>query len=325
MSIPALNIDESKIAVLIPCYNEEMTVGKVVSDFKDALPSAKVYVFDNNSNDNSSEEARKAGAEVVLSSRQGKGNVVKHMFNTVDADLYIMADSDDTYPAASASKLISEMVNTNADMVVGTRFESHETKAFRLFHKLGNKLISGTIRFLFSTNIKDVLSGYRVFSKDYVNSVFLKSRGFEVETEMTLQALIRNMTISEVPIEYAERPEGSISKLNTFSDGVQIFRAIFMIFKDYKPILFFSTFSLLFFIAGIIAGYKPIMDYITDRYVYHLPLAVLAASFEILSVVSLGTGFILNTITNFHEENQEKINRIQKNIDRICQSMRREE
>ncbi|RKZ11632.1 glycosyl transferase [bacterium] len=312
---PALQ-PQQRIAVLLPCFNEEVTVATVVTDFRAALPSATVYVFDNNSTDRTAALAEEAGAVVVPSPRQGKGHVIAHMFRSVDADIYIMADGDDTYPADRAVELIEALESSGADMVVGARLTSFEKGSFRLLHGIGNRVISGLISLLFATKVSDVLSGYRVFSRDFVQRLYLRSPGFEIETEMTLQAIVKDAVIREVPIHYGKRPEGSRSKLNTFSDGWQVLRSIFLIFKDYQPLAFFTVASALCFVLGLVAGWYPIADYVQTRYVSHVPLALLAAALEILAVLFLGIGLILNAITKFHIENQEVVASLHRRLDR---------
>lgn len=301
---------EKKIAVLLPCYNEATTIAKCVQDFKRELPEAEIYVFDNNSTDGSADIAKSEGATVVLSAEAGKGNVVRHMFATVVADIYIMADADDTYPVADARRLINSLEKHKADMIVGMRLEQHHDKAFRSMHKFGNKLISWLISKLFSSKVTDVLSGYRVFSKNIVKNMYLKASGFEIETEMTLQALIKNFRIYEEPINYSERPEGSVSKLNTIMDGIQIFKAIFLIFKDYKPMVFFTALSIITFVLGLLAGWLPIADYLSIQYVEHVPLAILAASLILLSALLFGIGLILATVAKYHNESLQVLRNI---------------
>ncbi|RQW00526.1 glycosyltransferase [bacterium] len=307
------------IAVLLPCYNEELTIGKVVREFRQHLPTATVYVFDNNSKDRTAEIARAAGAHVVPSPIQGKGNVVRHMFETVDADIYVMADGDDTYPPEFAPGLIREQLDSGADMVVGTRLTHHHDQAFPALHGFGNKLISGLIAMMFSSSVTDVLSGYRVFSRNFIRSVYLEASGFEIETELTLQALVKNLTIREITVRYDNRPEGSDSKLDTFSDGARILRAIFMLFKEYKPFVFFTTISVICFIAGLIVGWFPIKDYIETNYVSHVPLALLAASLEILAVLCFGIGLILNSIIRSRFETLDTMKKLFRHIDKLKQ------
>jgi glycosyltransferase involved in cell wall biosynthesis len=227
------------VAVLIPCFNEEKTVGKVVTDFNTALTGASIIVFDNESTDNTAAVAQMNGATVIHAPRRGKGNVVKQMFDQVDAEVYITVDGDDTYPASAAQELVAEFRKGGVDMIVGVRESSAQEHSYRRFHRFGNRLVASLISRLFSIKLTDVMSGYRVLSKEFVKSVPLKSKGFEVETEMTLQAATKDFVIREVPIQYGSRPEGSYSKLNTFSDGFLVLKAIFIIFKDYKPLIFF--------------------------------------------------------------------------------------
>jgi glycosyltransferase involved in cell wall biosynthesis len=305
---------ERRIAVLLPCYNEEPTIGDVVRDFRAALPKAEVYVFDNKSDDDTAAIAARAGATVVASPLRGKGNVVRHMFRAVDADIYVMADGDSTYPADMAGELIAVLESSNADMVVGTRLEQHGSQSFRSLHKLGNRVISKLISALFSAPVTDILSGYRVFTRQLVRTLYLQSTGFEIETELTLQALVRKRVIEEVPIRYGARPKGSHSKLNTFADGALVFKGIFLIFKDYKPLAFFTAVSGLCFLLGLLAGWRPVLDYVQTRYVSHVPLALLAAALEILATVLLGIGLVLNAITKLHMENHELLTRL---FDRI--------
>jgi len=291
------------IAVAIPCYNEELTVAKVVLDFKEALPEAKIYVFDNNSRDKTAEYAEKAGAIVIKSPRQGKGYVIKHIFDTLSADYIVVCDGDDTYPARSVLKLL-EFSAAGADMVVGAR-NIFESGAFRKFHKFGNKLVAFLISRLFSVKLTDILSGFRVFSRDFYKNVPLRAKGFEVETELTLQGLAKNFVLVETPIEYGKRPEGSFSKLDTFSDGFLVLKSVFILFRDYKPLVFFSALSAFFAVFTILAGLAPIADYIRYKYVYHVPLAVLAIGLALLSGLSLASGIILNSIYRYHCENYE--------------------
>ena len=305
---------ERRVAVVLPCYNEQVTIAGVVADFRAALPTADIYVFDNNSDDDTARVAAGAGAIVVASPRRGKGNVVRHMFEFVEADIYVMADGDGTYPAHMARELIRVLEDSNADMVVGTRLKAHRPGSFRRLHEFGNRLIARVISVLFSASLTDVLSGYRVFDGYFVRALHLRSSGFEIETEMTLQALVRDGVIKEVPIPYGERPEGSHSKLNTFSDGALVFKAVFLIFKDYKPLMFFSCVSAVCFVLGLVAGWYPIGDYVKTRYVSHVPLALLAAVLEVLAVLFLGIGLILNAITKFHVENQELIGNLYRRV-----------
>jgi glycosyltransferase involved in cell wall biosynthesis len=292
-----------RIAVLVPCYNEEVTVAQVIEGFREALPGAAIYVFDNNSTDATARVARDHGAAVVSSLRQGKGNVVRHMFETVEADIYVLVDGDATYPPESAPALIAKLQSTAADMVVGTRLSSFGGESFRRFHLFGNRMMSWIISRLFSIRLTDVLSGYRVFSRDFVKSVPLVSQGFEIETELTLQAAAKSFRLVEHPVPYGSRPEGSVSKLSTFSDGYIILRTIFAICKDYKPLMFFLTLSLVLALASIACGIPPILDYYHTRFVTHVPMAILAAGIGITSVIFFVVGVMLDTINKYHNEN----------------------
>ena len=294
-----------RIALLIPCYNEAVTIEKVVKDFARELPQARVYVFDNNSTDGSGEIARRAGAEVVLSTGQGKGKVIQHMLDVVDADLYVLVDGDDTYPADAAPEMLARFQRDHLDMLVGARLERYEEGAFRPFHRFGNHLISRLISILFQTRLEDVLSGYRVLSRAFVRVVRTRSRGFEVETEMTLQALSKGLSVAETPVRYVRRREGSTSKLSTWSDGFLIFKCIFLLFRDYKPLVFFTTLALLLAVAALITGSAPIRDFIEMRLVLHIPRAILAAALGTLSLICLTAGLILDMIARFHQETIE--------------------
>lgn len=303
------------VAVLVPCYNEETTIEKVVRDFQAALPGAPIYVFDNNSVDQTAERARRAGAVVVKSPRQGKGNVVRHMFDTVEAAYYVIVDGDDTYPASAASELLEIAKSSGADMVVGTRLEGHGGRSFRRFHNFGNHLISKLVAWVFGIQVRDVLSGYRVFSREFVRSVLLSSPGFEVETELTIQAAARRLVIAEHPIRYGERPPGSHSKLSTFGDGFLILRLIFLIFKDHRPFTFFAALGLGAMLLGLLSGLPAVLDYARSRYVYHVPLAVLAAALCIVGTVSLGIGVLLSAVRNYHIESLEMGRRLSRQLD----------
>ena len=293
---------EPSIAILVPCYNEETTVRKVVEDFSKVLPSAQIYVFDNNSTDRTAEFARSAGAHVVSSPQQGKGFVIRHMFQVVEADIYIMVDGDDTYPADQLTNLLTQFYSAHADMLVGVRLEGRVDNAFRLFHSFGNKLVAFIISKLWRTKVTDVLSGYRIFSRDFVKNIPLQSEGFEVETELTLQALTKQFRVVETPISYGCRPENSFSKLNTYSDGYLILKSIFTIFKDYKPLIFFSLLSFVLLVLTIGFGIVPINDYLQHQWVYHVPRAILAASLGILAMLSFFVGLILDTLCKYQFE-----------------------
>jgi glycosyltransferase involved in cell wall biosynthesis len=300
------------VAVLIPCLNEERTIGKVVRDFSAALPGARILVFDNASSDGTALTAQRSGAAVIHAHRRGKGNVVKQMFEQVDAALYVLVDGDDTYPAPDAQRLIAEFRKGGVDMVVGARIAPDGVAAYRRFHRFGNRLISALIARLFSIEVTDVLSGYRVLSREFVKSVPLASSGFEIETELTLQAAAKGLASRELPIEYRPRPHGSVSKLNTFADGLVVLKAIVTIFKDYKPLLFFSGLSVALALASLAVGARAILGYLDTGLVHHLPSALLATGTAILAALSLCIGLILDTLAKYHNENIQLFRRLMK-------------
>lgn len=277
----------------------------VVRDFRQALPGARICVFDNASDDRTAEEARKAGAEVLHSPRRGKGNVLRHMSNVIDADLYVLADGDGTYDASAAPALIEKLKAAHADMLVATRLVGHAEGSFRLFHRLGNHIVSRTVSTLFRTPVTDILSGYRILTRDLVKLVRLRAGGFEVETELTLQALTKRFTIIEVPVPYGRRPQGSESKLNTWGDGFMILRLLFLLFKDYKPLVFFLAVAGVFALASLIAGSGPVLEFYRTGLVFQIPRAILAAGLGILATISLAVGLILDTVSRYHAENIE--------------------
>lgn len=292
-------MNDKKIAVLIPCYNEELTVEKTVSDFKRVLPNADIYVYNNNSKDRTKELALKAGAIVRDEYRQGKGAVVRSMFRDIDADVYIMVDGDDTYPAEEVEGLITPVLEGKADMVIGDRLSStYYTENKRPFHNFGNSLVKGLINFLFKSDLNDIMTGYRSFSKKFVKCMPVMSDGFQIETEMTIFALTNNMQVVNVPITYRDRPEGSESKLNTFSDGFKVLLTLFNLFKDNRPFLFFGCLSLIIFILGLIVGVPVIDEFIKTAYITKVPSAVLAAALMINSFLLLSVGIILDAIKN---------------------------
>jgi glycosyltransferase involved in cell wall biosynthesis len=284
------------IAVVIPCYQEALTIGRVVADFQRELPEARIYVFDNNCTDGTGEVAAKAGAIVRREKRQGKGFVVAAMFDQIEEDILVMVDGDDTYDAAFVHQLIEPILRGDADMTAATRLTEHEEKSFRPLHTAGNHLVSKIINWMFNAQIGDIFSGYRAFTRAAVRQIPITARGFDVETELTLQALYRGLIIKEMPSAYRTRPEGSFSKLNTFSDGFRVLLRLFLILKSYKPLTFFGGGSLLLFGLGLLAGARPVCEYIVERYVYAVPSAILAAALMLLAFFSLGLGLILNSI-----------------------------
>ena len=289
-----------QVAVLIPCYNEEKTVEKVVNDFKKELPNADIYVYDNNSKDKTAELAIKAGAILKHEYRQGKGNVVRSMFRDVDADVYVLVDGDDTYPADEVHKLIEPINEGKADMVVGDRLSNgtyfKENK--RGFHGFGNNLVRWLINTLFQSNVHDIMTGYRAYSRKFVKCMPVMSDGFQIETEMTVFALVYKMNIVEVPITYRDRPEGSVSKLNTFSDGFKVLVTLFDLFKDYKPLIFYSLLTLIFSIFGLIIGIPVINEFIKTSYITKVPSAILAAGLFIIAFLFMVVGLIVDYLKN---------------------------
>ncbi len=283
-----------RVAVIIPCYNEEITIGKVVADCRRHLPEAEVFVFDNNSHDDTAIRAHEAGAHVVNSRMQGKGHVVRHALRTLDADVYLIVDGDDTYSIGHAPQLIDAVANDGFEMAVGTRLQKFSDKSFRPLHLFGNKMFSFLVRVLFGQKITDIFSGYRAVSRHLVRRIPLRSGGFEIETEFTLQTFASGLPWVEIPTPYGERPAGSHSKLRTWGDGFLILKFIAHLVRHYKPMMFFSTFGCLFFACGLAAGWSPIADYIRSSYVYHVPLAILAASLMVMSAVFFGVGLILD-------------------------------
>jgi glycosyltransferase involved in cell wall biosynthesis len=291
-----------KLAALIPCYNEELTVGQVISDLKTLLPEAGIYVFDNNSTDKTEQVARESGAIVIKEHRQGKGFVVQSMFNKVAADIYLMVDGDDTYDLSKIYDMISIVKAGAADMVVGNRLETYSSRSFRPLHAFGNKLVRDLVNRLFRARLRDIMSGLRVMNRDFVKNINIIASGFEVETEMTIKALKYDFIIKEVDIEYGERPAGSVSKLNTFSDGMLVLKTIFMIFKNYKPLIFFSFASFLLAIFSLSTGWVVIDEFIETRYITHVPLAILASGSMILSIIFFVTGVMLDSIMGRFDE-----------------------
>jgi glycosyltransferase involved in cell wall biosynthesis len=304
-SAPLAPAPNRRIAVVIPCLDEASTIAKVVRDFAGALPDARVLVFDNDSTDGSAELARQAGAEVILSPLRGKGNVLRHVWDVVDADVFFLVDGDDTYPASAAPALLERFERDRLDLLIAARLEGSTHDAFRTFHRLGNRMISKLTSVLFQTHLTDVLSGYRVLSRSLVDVVRLRTQAFEVETEMTLQALSKRFAVGEMPVDYAARPTGSFSKLSTWSDGFLILRSIFLLFRDYKPLVFFTGLSGVLAFASLVAGSAPVRDFVATGYVLHIPRAILAAGLGVLAVVCLTAGITLGTIARLHGETIE--------------------
>ena len=285
------------IAVLIPCYNEQSTIRKVVEDFKNAIPSAIIYVYDNNSSDNTIAEAEAAGAIVRKEPRQGKGNVLRTMFRDIDARCYIITDGDDTYPSSYAAQMAEQVLENKVDMVIGDRLSStYFTENKRAFHNFGNVLVRRLINMLYKSDIKDVMTGYRAFGFKFAKTFAVLSKGFEIETEMTIHALDKNLLIKNIPINYRDRPQGSSSKLNTYSDGLKVLKTIFILFKNYKPFNFFMWMSLIMLLMAV--GFLiPVMaDYIKTGLVPKLPSFVACVFFAICSILSFFEALNLDTL-----------------------------
>lgn len=294
--------NQKTIAVLIPCYNESKTIQKVVTDYKKALPEATIYVYDNNSTDHTDAIAKEAGAVVTYESRQGKGNVIRSMFRNIDADCYLMIDGDDTYPAENAREMCN-MILGGTEMVIGDRLSStyfEENK--RPFHNMGNTLVRWLINKIFHADVKDIMTGYRAFSRSFVKSFPVLSHGFEIETEMTIHALDKNFLIKEIPIQYRDRPEGSFSKLNTYKDGIKVLLTITKLFRDYKPLFFFSIFAGLFFLLSLILFIPVFLEYLSTSLVPRFPTLIAAGFSLIVSILFFFTGLTLEVITKKHKQ-----------------------
>lgn len=290
--------NDARLAVLIPCYNEEVTIEKVVTDFRRELPCAEIYVYDNNSKDRTASIAKDAGAIVRHEPRQGKGNVVRQMFRDIEADCYLMVDGDDTYPAEAASALCDPILRGEADMTVGDRLSNgtYAEENKRAFHGFGNDLVRTMIRWIYGYGFEDVMTGYRAFSRTFVKTFPVQSEGFQIETELSIHAVDRRWRILDVPIVYRDRPEGSTSKLNTISDGIKVMLTISSLFKNYRPFKFFNLVSLVLCIIGLIIGLPVISEFIQTGLVPRLPSALLATGFIFLGALSFATGLILDTI-----------------------------
>lgn len=286
----------TSIAVLIPCYNESQTIAKVVADYKAALPEADIYVYDNNSVDGTDGVARRAGAIVRYERRQGKGNVIRTMFREIDADCYLMIDGDDTYPAENAREMVDKVLYEGADMVVGDRLSStYFTQNKRPFHNAGNVLVRRLVNGIFGGRVTDIMTGYRAFSRAFVKSFPVLSKGFEIETEMTIHALDKNLSLASIPVGYRDRPSGSVSKLNTVSDGVKVIGTIARLFKDYKPLPFFSLVACAFFIAALILFIPVLGEYYATGLVPRFPTLIVAGFLAVIAVQTLCCGLTLDT------------------------------
>lgn len=295
-----------KIAVLIPCYNESATVAKVVRDYREVLPEATVYVYDNNSTDGTDELARAAGAVVRYERRQGKGNVIRTMFRDIEAQCYLMIDGDDTYPAEDARAMVDKVLVDSYDMVVGDRLSStYFTENKRPFHNSGNVLVRKLVNSFFKGNVTDIMTGYRAFSRLFVKSFPVLSKGFEIETEMTIHALDKNLALTSVPVGYRDRPVGSESKLNTFSDGFKVLRTVARLFKDYKPLPFFGIIAGVLMLFALILLFPVLTEFTQTGLVPRLPTFVAACFMALFSLLSLTCGLILDTENKKSRQNFE--------------------
>ena len=295
-----------KVAVLIPCYNEVKTISKVVRDYRAALPEADIYVYDNNSGDGTDEAAREAGAIVRYEYRQGKGNVIRTMFREIDADCYLMIDGDDTYPSENAREMVNFVMERHVDMVVGDRLSAtYFTENKRPFHNLGNRMVKSLVNRIFKGNISDIMTGYRAFSYQFVKSFPVLSKGFEIETEMTIHALDKNLAVQSVAVEYRDRPEDSVSKLNTYSDGFQVLRTIARLYKEYRPLSFFSLFAGIFGLTGAVMFLPVFIEFMKIGQVPRFPTLIMSGVMFILALLMLVCGFILDTVARKHRQQFE--------------------
>lgn len=313
-----------KIAVLIPCYNEEKTIKKVIEDYKRVIPGdGVIYVYDNNSTDNTAQMAKQAGAVVRHEYQQGKGNVIRRMFREIDAECYIMVDGDDTYPAEYAPEMIQKVLEYKADMVVGDRLSStYFTENKRPFHNFGNSLVRKSINFLFKSDIKDIMTGYRAFSYQFVKSFPVLSKGFEIETEMSIHAIEKNMRMENVIIEYRDRPDGSESKLNTYSDGIKVLRTIVRLFRNYKPMHFFGLLSVVLLLLSGGFFLPVLIEYINTGLVERFPTLIVCGFAVIASIQSFFAGFILE---NMKQKDRKDFEITLIKIQQAYQGIKREE
>lgn len=297
------NEQDARVAVLIPCYNEAITIAKVVADVRQALPSARIIVCDNNSTDDTARIARQAGAQVMTEPRQGKGNVLRSLFRNIDADCYVIIDGDDTYHVDQLPLMTRMVLNDGVDMVVGDRISSSYLKVNqRRFHNFGNLLIRFLINKLFKSSVPDMLSGLRAFSPAFVKNFPILSQGFEIETEMTIYALDNNFVVRSVPVGYNNRPEGSTSKLNTFSDGFKVIKTIFSLFINFKPLLFFSTLAVILFLVGAIGMIPVFVEYFSTGLVPRFPTLIVCCFIILLSLLLLVCGLILEVANTRHKQ-----------------------
>lgn len=299
-------MEKSKIAVLIPCYNESKTIKKVVEDYKKALPDADIFVYDNNSSDHTDEIAKEAGAIVRYEYKQGKGNVIRSMFRQIEADCYLMVDGDDTYPADNAKEMCDLVLEGKADMVIGDRLSStYFTENKRPFHNFGNRIVRFLINFFFKNKVKDIMTGYRAFSREFVKGYPVLSKGFEIETEMTIHAVDKNYKLVEIPVTYRDRPAGSVSKLNTYSDGFRVLKTIAVLFKEYKPGMFFDIIAFLLLIVSCALQIPIFSEFIKTGLVPRFPTLIVANIILVIALLLFVTGLILQVIAKKHKETYE--------------------
>ena len=307
--------EKRKIAVLIPCYNEAQTIEKVIKDYKQVLPDATIYVYDNNSRDETASIAQKAGAVVRHEYRQGKGNVIRTMFREIDADCYLMIDGDDTYPAENAKEMCELVLSGKADMVIGDRLSStYFTENKRPFHNFGNRIVRFSINKLFANEIKDIMTGYRAFSYEFVKGFPVLSKGFEIETEMTIHAVDKNFKLVEIPVNYRDRPAGSVSKLNTYKDGFKVLKTIATLFKEYKPGMFFGLIATLFLLVSLILGVPVFLEYFETGLVPRFPSLIVAGISLVIALLLWISGVILSVIVKKHRQLYELyLNQVMQN------------
>ena len=300
-------MNEPKIAVLIPCYNEEITIAKVIDDFRRELPAAEIYVYDNNSKDATARIAAEHGAVVRQERRQGKGNVVRQMLRDIDADFYVMVDGDDTYPVEAVHEMLAPLLAGQTDMVIGDRLSnmSYHKENKRAFHSFGNNLVRWLIKMVYQVNVTDVLTGYRAFSRCFAKGLPVLSKGFEIETELTIHSIDKNWRISEVAIDYRDRPEGSVSKLSTFSDGIKVTMTIMALFKDYRPLKLFTLVGLLLIVVGLAFGISVIVEFTKTGLVERFPTAILAVGLVVSGLLSLVCGIVLDTTVKGYRKQYE--------------------
>ncbi len=305
---------QSRIAILIPCHNEEKTIASVVRDFRSELPHAEIYVYDNNSTDRTVEEARRAGALIRFERRQGKGNVVRSMFREVEADVYVLVDGDGTYPPESVHDLIAPVLEDEADMVIGSRLHAQSESRFNPINRMGNRLFLLLLNTVFRVQLTDLLSGYRAFSRRFVKGLPLLSRGFEIETELTVKGLERGYRVMEVPVDLSPRPEGSSSKIRIFRDGMLIFNTIFALLRDYKPMTAFGMAGLILVLAGLLPGAVVVEEFISTGYIQRVPSAILAVGLVLSGLIVAFVGLILHTIARRFQELDRQLQGISEAI-----------